>query len=360
MAVYFIVIVDWNSCCVVYVFFLTFIIILSTFGEQSKPRIAVMPFNPIGVSKNDAQIVTGLFETGLVKTNSFNVIEQQQINEILSVQAFTLTGCTDDACAIEFGKILAAEQVVLGDLSTIDGKFVLNAKIIDVEQGSNIRADNVETPSLAEMTKAAELLAFKLAGLTYTRGDNIQVAEEFRDIFIETNPSEAEVFINGVNRGVSPGLFEGVPVGNIRIEAKKGNLYGVLETRITDKTNSLEIRLNETYGNLLIKSTIKDINVYLDDAFMGEPGTGFFPDITVGVHDLVLEKDGYYWDGDVSIIANKTISAEVEPKPYGFLQYTIPGGIKAELFNSSGVSNPLNRRGNITLSNLGKFGDGGT
>ena len=199
----------------------------------------------------------------------------------MSLVTFTLTGCTDDACAIEFGKILAAEQVVLGDLSTIDGKFVLNAKIIDVEQGSNIRADNVETPSLAEMTKAAELLAFKLAGLTYTRGDNIQVAEEFRDIFIETTPSEAEVFINGVNRGVSPGLFEGVPVGNIRIEAKKGNLYGVLEIRVTDKTSSLEIRLKETYGNLLIKSTIKDIDVYLDNVFIGELGTGFFPDITV-------------------------------------------------------------------------------
>lgn len=63
-----------------------FIINLAAFGDQLKPRIAVMPFNPIGVSKNDAKVVTGLFETGLVKTGSFIVIEQQQINEILSVQ----------------------------------------------------------------------------------------------------------------------------------------------------------------------------------------------------------------------------------------------------------------------------------
>ncbi len=74
------------------IFLLAFMIVLPNFGQQIKPRIAVMPFNPIGVSKNDAQVITGFFETGLVKTDSFNVIEQQQINEILSAQAFTLTG----------------------------------------------------------------------------------------------------------------------------------------------------------------------------------------------------------------------------------------------------------------------------
>jgi len=40
-----------------------------------------MPFNNIGVSKNDARVVTGLFETGLVKTNSYNVIEQEQMKD---------------------------------------------------------------------------------------------------------------------------------------------------------------------------------------------------------------------------------------------------------------------------------------
>jgi len=63
-----------------------FIINLAAFGDQLKPRIAVMPFNPIGVSKNDVQVFTGLFETGLVNTGSFIVIKQQQINETLPVQ----------------------------------------------------------------------------------------------------------------------------------------------------------------------------------------------------------------------------------------------------------------------------------
>ena len=331
------------------VFFLTFVIVLSSFSQQSKPRIAVMPFNHIGVSKNDTKVVTGLFETGLVKTNSFNVIEQEQINEILSVQAFTLTGCTDDACAIEFGKILAAEQVVLGVLSTIGGKFVLNVKIIDVELGSNIRADNVETGSIADMTKAAELLAFKLAGLTYSKEDNTRIANEFRDVFIETSPTGADIYINGINRGVSPGLFERVPVGNVLIEAKKGSLYGVLNTRITDKTNSLEIRLEETYGNLLIKSSVDGLDLFIDENFVGKISSGFYENISVGKHSIVIEGNNQHWEEDISIIANKTITVEADPKPYGFLQYLIQDGVTAELFDSSNNSFTLENKGDIPL-----------
>ena len=57
------------------------ILAIPVIADQSKPRIAVMPFNNIGVSKNDARVVTGLFETGLVKTNSYNVIEQEQMKD---------------------------------------------------------------------------------------------------------------------------------------------------------------------------------------------------------------------------------------------------------------------------------------
>ena len=319
-------------------------------ADQYKPLIAVMPFNPIGVSKNDALVVTGLFETGLVKTESFNVIEQQQVNEILAAQSFTLTGCTDDACAVEFGKLLAAEQIILGDLSTIGGKFVLNVKIIDVELAKNIKADSVETTKLSEMTAAAELLAFKLAGLTYTEGKNVQIASVFRDVFIETNPAGADIYINGVRKGVSPGLFEQIPLGNIIIEAKKDNLYERSEREITKNTISLYITLKETYGNLLIKTAVKDMNVHLDNDSLGKLGTGFFPDLVVGEHRLILDGDGYHWEGTVVVIANKSITVEAEPKPYGVLQYTIQDGVTGGLSNSSGFIQELTNKGDISLA----------
>ena len=120
----------------------------------------MIPFNHINISKSDAEVLTGLFETDLVKTENFNVIEQTQLRQILEAQEYAASDCTDEECAIEFGKLLAAEQIVLGTVSAIGGKFVLNTKIIDVATGKNIKADKETTDTLAQMTEAVELLAF--------------------------------------------------------------------------------------------------------------------------------------------------------------------------------------------------------
>ena len=184
------------------------------------------------------------------------------------------------------------------------------------------------------MTSAAELLAFKLAGLIYSEGKNVQIANAFRDVFIETDPAGADIYINGVKKGVSPGLFEKVPLGSVIIEGEKDNLYGILESRITEKTNTLNFRLKVTYGNILIKSTYQDLDVYLDDNFIGKLGSGFFSGITVGEHSITLDGNGYIWEGSVDVVANKSITIEAEPEAVGYFEGTIPSGATAVLSNS--------------------------
>ena len=100
--------------------------------SEEKPRTAVIPFNGVGVSETEAVTASSLFETALVQTDAFLVIEQNQMKEILEAQAFTLSGCTDESCAVEIGKLLAAEQIVLGSFSSLGTGYILNAKIIDV------------------------------------------------------------------------------------------------------------------------------------------------------------------------------------------------------------------------------------
>ena len=123
----------------VFLFSLSLLVPPTVFA-QTKPRIAVVPFNPIEVSKSDAAVVTGLFETALVKTECFEVIEQMEVGAILEAQEYSISDITDEKSAIAIGKLLAAQQIVLGTLSIIGGKYVLNAKIIDVERGRNIKA----------------------------------------------------------------------------------------------------------------------------------------------------------------------------------------------------------------------------
>ena len=101
------------------IFIVILILIAAILPAQNQPRTAIVPLNAVGVSENEAQVITGLFETALVQTESFNVIEQNQMTEIMEAQAYSMGGCTDESCAIEVGKLLSAEQIILGDLSSI-------------------------------------------------------------------------------------------------------------------------------------------------------------------------------------------------------------------------------------------------
>jgi len=59
------------------------------------------------VAKHDAATLTLLFETDLVNTEAFEVIEQAEADKILKAQEYTVSDCTDENCAVEIGKQLA-------------------------------------------------------------------------------------------------------------------------------------------------------------------------------------------------------------------------------------------------------------
>jgi hypothetical protein len=321
--------------CLAFVLYLTMSFSTLLYGQQNPPRIAVISFNYINVSKSDAQVITGLFETALVNTSVYTVIEQNQINEILNAQEYALSSCTDEKCAIQVGQLIGSEQIVLGTLSLVEGTHILNAKIIDVATGVNVRADKVVGQSLSEITGAAELLAFKLAGLTYRTEAREEIAKAFGDIFVETEPSGADIYVNGVNKGVSPNLFSKVPVAAVVVEARKGSLYGMKEILVTDSTTGVKIILAETYGSLFIRSDVREVIVYLDGRPLGDLGPGFLQRISAGPHLVELKAEGLYWQGDVIIKAGESTRLEASPRAFGAILYDLPEGAQAEIEGSS-------------------------
>ena len=321
----------------------------SLYAQEENPRVAVLPFNNIGTSKADAQVVTGLFETALVKAGVYNVIEQNQVEDILEAQAHSLGGCTDEACAIEFGKLLSAEQIILGTLSTLGASYILNAKIIDITLGKNIKAEKVSADSLESMADAAELLAFKLAGLTFSTGGEDIIAREFGEVFVETDPPGAAIYVNGVRKGVSPDLISRVPIGRVVIEARTEGLYGREEVNLEGATEKITIALSEVRGNIFIATSEKNIELYIDGELYGDPGSGFIEAIPVGERRLELKGSDVYWEDTVSVLPDETVKVEATLRPFGSLEYDLPEDAFCE------VKSPVYReivRGNGVLSPL--------
>ncbi len=329
---------------------IAFLAVASLWG-QTKPRIAVLPLSSINVSGSDAQAITSLFETALVKTGVFNVIEQNQIKAILDAQRFSLQGCTDESCAVEVGKLLAAEQIVIGELSRVGNRFILNAKIIDVQQGKNIRADNVSASSLEEIADTgAAMLAAKLAGLTYQQGSTDRIATSFGELFIATEPSGAEVYVNGISRGISPCLVERVPVGQVVVTARKDNLYNETPVELkAPELMELTLRLEIALGRIFVKSMDRSVSVHLDGKELGLLGSGLFKDLPAGEHSIELKGNGVYWNGSVTIESGKTVTVEAFPSPFGTVRYRIPEGASA-VFTGSVGKRTVSGEGEMTLA----------
>jgi hypothetical protein len=301
-------------------------------SAADRVRITVIPLNYINVSKADAATMTRLLETGIVKTDSFAVIEQAQVGEILAAQEYSLQECTDEKCAVRIGELLAAEQIVLGHVSRIGTKLVMTGKIIDVETGMTVKADKVEAANIETLADQAELLAFMLAGLTYQKGAQQVIARSFGELFVQTSPDDAEVMVNGISRGTSPLLVPRVPVGTVVVEGRKGTLYGLREVLLSGEgLVEVALALTPQRGRFFIKSSEKAVNVWLDGEDLGPLGSGLFKDIAIGDHRLELRGAGLYWQGEVQVTDAGTVTVDAVPGAVGDVDYSLPDDARAEI-----------------------------
>jgi len=146
-----------------YIFSLFIILItINSVFSQEKPRVALIPLNPMGVSDTEAEVASNLLETALVNTDKFIILEQNQVNTIIQAQSFSLAGNTDETYAKEIGKLLPVEQLLMGTFSHVGSEFILTAKIIDIESGQNIKAEKVTFFNINELSNSVESLANRL------------------------------------------------------------------------------------------------------------------------------------------------------------------------------------------------------
>jgi len=329
---------------------LSSILITNSFSQE-KPRVAVLPFSALEVSESEARVIMSLFETALVKTEVYNVLEQNQISEILDAQAYSISGCTDDACAVEVGELLSAELIVLGELSQVGGRYIATAKIINVEHGRNENADSVSADNIADMTDTKiGLLAYKLAGLTYTGGGaEVKIVENFSEVFINTDPDGADIHINGRLRGVSPVLIEKVPQGSVNVTATKGNMYGELQKSISGSDLvEMFLKLEVTLGRMFIKSSVAELDVLIDGESQGRLKKDLYKDIPAGTHTLTLKGEGWFWEEDILIEKEKTLTVDAYPREMAIFRWSLPDDAEGSI-ESKSFSEKLTGSGKLDL-----------
>jgi TolB-like protein len=158
------------SIITVFICFIVFNIInINGAYADEKMRIAVLDFEAKDVLEQDALKVSELIRNDMINSGKYIVIERAQMSEILREQEIQQTGCTDVSCAVELGKLLSANKILVGTVMKLGNEIIITGRIVDVEKGtaefsskSIARSDNelvaAVTSFVAELTSSIDSL----------------------------------------------------------------------------------------------------------------------------------------------------------------------------------------------------------
>ena len=126
--------------------------------------VAVADLSPSeGTPAGEATIASEWLRGAIVGIGYFKVVERANMQKVLSEQAVQQTGCTQQDCAVRLGKLLNVQRMVVGTFGTFGGSYVMNVRVVDVETGQAVYADEAFGKTKEEITQAVRSLADRIA-----------------------------------------------------------------------------------------------------------------------------------------------------------------------------------------------------
>ncbi len=114
----------------------------SAIETHLRTTIAILDFEVVGISAQEARVLTNRLGTYVVQVGRWQVIERREMEEILREQDFQLTGCTSNECAVEIGRLLGCQRMLAGSIGKIESTYHVDMRVIDVETGGILRTSS--------------------------------------------------------------------------------------------------------------------------------------------------------------------------------------------------------------------------
>tara|TARA_Y100001970_G_C14125613_1_gene798782 strand:+ start:292 stop:858 length:567 start_codon:yes stop_codon:yes gene_type:complete len=142
-----------------------FLVILFVTSLFAREYIAVIDFEGIGVSNDEARVLTQRLTSELINIGVFQVLERSEMKRLLEEQKFQYSGCVDLKCAVELGKMLGAKYMVVGTISKLGRTFTVDSRLIYVESGEAYASGKYTTQSSIDnvVQYGMALIAYQLS-----------------------------------------------------------------------------------------------------------------------------------------------------------------------------------------------------
>jgi TolB-like protein len=127
-------------------FALILLLLLLAAPASAAPRVAVLYFDNVGNPELD-MLRLGLAEMMIVDLSNrpdVAVVERNRINQVLGELDLQTTDKFDPGKAVEIGKLLGAERMVLGSYFELLGTLTVTASVVEVATGQSIGGHKVQ------------------------------------------------------------------------------------------------------------------------------------------------------------------------------------------------------------------------
>ena len=122
-------------------FFKLFALLVST-SLSAQLSVAVLDFEGIGISQDEARALSGRFGTEFMRVSkgTYKIVERNQMGQILEEQGFQNTGIVSSEDAVKMGEALGAEFIVSGSISKVGSLFSINARLLNVQSAEIVKS----------------------------------------------------------------------------------------------------------------------------------------------------------------------------------------------------------------------------
>ena len=244
----------------------------SSYAQGRDYGLAVLDLQANNIAESEALALSDMLRSSIVNiinkksdqlTDSYNLIERSQMDKIFEQFDIQNIGCTDMSCAVEFGKMLNVDRIIIGSVSLLGSTYVVIARIVDIETSKALVS--VDRKVKGEIDNVINLMP--LVGHELLTGERLAVPSptipSTTDTIVETSALTNLINIKMIS----------VPAGNFRMGSDNSRDEKPMHTITLDgfEMSSTEIT-QKIYGN-----------------FTGETPSGF-----KGIDNLPVEKVSWF------------------------------------------------------------------
>ena len=141
--------------------FFVFLSVLPAYAEKIAIAVLELDAKGEGLSQGVADALTETVRYEFAKQESIDLVAREKMKELAKEKAFQLTGCTDVACAVQIGKALNVQKMVMGSVTKLGFSHTLYLQLVDVEK------ENVECNEKVEAGSMQDSLSGYIPNLVY-------------------------------------------------------------------------------------------------------------------------------------------------------------------------------------------------